>query len=95
MNNVHAINETNQNVILKNRSKLEISGIKKIESLNDEQFLIDTKLGLLLIKGENLEMQQLDIDKGNLWISGTVNLIEYIEETKKKEKTNFFGKVFK
>ncbi len=85
---------TGQNVILKDRKRLEISGIKKIESLNSEEFLIDTKLGMLFVKGKELEMQQLDTDNGNLWISGTVNVIQYIEQTK-KEKNNFFSKVFK
>lgn len=95
MNNEILLQTVGQNINLKDRKKLEISGIKKIESLNSEEFLIDTKLGLLLVKGESLEMQQLDIDKGNLWISGTINVIEYIETAKKKEKSNFFGKVFK
>ena len=49
---------------------------------------------MLFVKGKELEMQQLDVDNGNLWISGTINLIQYIEATK-KEKTGFFGKVFK
>ncbi len=84
-----------QNIILKDRKRLEISGIKKVESLNSEEFLIDTKLGLLLVKGQELEMQQLDMDKGNLWIVGLVSAIEYVEAPTKKEKTNFFGKVFK
>lgn len=83
-----------QDIILKDRKKLEISGIKKIESLNKEEFLIDTKQGMLLIKGTNLEMQQLDTEKGNLWINGIVNLIEYINKDK-KEKEGFFSKVFK
>lgn len=95
MNNEMITQTAGQNINLKDRKKLEISGIKKIESLNSEEFLIDTKLGLLLVKGEGLEMQHLDIDRGNLWITGIVNVIEYIEINKKKEKSNFFGKVFK
>lgn len=95
MNNENLSLVVGQNISLKDRKKLEISGIKKIESLNSEEFLIDTKLGLLVVKGTSLEMQQLDIDKGNLWISGTINIIEYIETNTKKEKSSFFGKVFK
>ena len=94
MNNDITSQVTGQNIVLKDRKRLEISGIKKIESLNYEEFLIDTKLGMLFVKGKELEMQQLDVDNGNLWISGTINLIQYIEATK-KEKTGFFGKVFK
>ncbi len=84
-----------QNIQLKDRKKLEVSGIKKVESLNNEEFLIDTKLGLLLVRGKELEMQSLDMDKGNIWISGIVNAIEYIDEPEKKEKNGFFKKMFK
>lgn len=93
MNN-QTIESVGQNILLKDRKKLEISGIKKIESLNNEEFIIDTKLGILFIKGTNLEMQQLDVDKGNLWIYGKINLIEYIDN-KKQEKSSLFSKVFK
>ncbi len=94
MNYNEQSNVMNQNIILKDRKKLEITGIKKIETLNSEEFLIDTKLGLLYIRGNDLEMQQLDIDKGHIWIIGEVNIIEYVEQTK-KEKQGFFSKVFK
>ena len=40
-------------------------------------------------------MQQLDIDKGLLWINGTIDSMYYTNVEKKKEKNNFFGKVFK
>ena len=95
MNYENASVLSNQNIFLKDRKKLEISGIKKIEILNSEEFLIDTKLGLLFIKGQDLEMQMLDIDKGNIWISGLITVIEYVETSEKKEKTSFFKKVFK
>lgn len=94
MNSETASLFTSQSIYLKDKKQLEITGIKKIESLNSEEFLIDTSLGMLLVRGSDLQMTQLDIDKGNLWISGTINLIEYLENTK-KEKTGFFSKVFK
>ena len=88
--------DTNHDVQLTSRKKLNITGINKIDSLNDEEFLIDTKLGLLLVTGTNLAMQQLDIDKCQIWIEGNINSLEYIDkENKKKEKQSFFGKIFK
>ena len=88
--------ETNQDVYISARKKLQVTGINKIESLNNEEFLIDTKMGLLLIEGTNLVMQQLDIEKGQIWIEGTINSLGYIDkENKKKEKNNIFGKIFK
>ena len=93
MNNItgnkHEIN-------LLNRYKLSITGINKINSLNNEEFIIDTIQGNLLIRGSDLKMQQLDIDKGQIWIEGKIDTIEYLDkEEKKKEKEGFFKKIFK
>ncbi len=89
-------NEMNkQELKLKNRTNLEVTGVKKIESLNSEEFVINTNLGILSVKGSNLEMQHLDIEKGILWISGNIDSMIYLNSEKKKEKGNFFGKVFK
>jgi hypothetical protein len=50
----------------------------------------------MLVQGEGLEMQHLDIEKGILWISGLVFSIEYVEGVKKaKEKSSLLGKLFK
>ena len=82
--------------ILSNRNKLTITGINKIDSLNNEEFVIDTVLGNLRVKGSDLTMQQLDIEKGQIWIEGKIDLIEYMDKTEKKnEKEGFFKKIFK
>ena len=83
-------------VTLSNRNKLTITGINKIDSLNNEEFVIDTVLGNLRVKGSELTMQQLDIEKGQIWIEGKIDLIEYMDKTEKKnEKEGFFKKIFK
>ena len=85
-----------QSLTLNNRKRLEISGVKKLESLNKEEFFVMTVLGLLLVKGSELEMQHLDIEKGLLWITGNVCSITYLDEEKNKKKDEgFFKKLFK
>ena len=85
-----------QELTLKERKKLEITGVKKIESLNSEQFYNLTTLGDMLVRGSDLEMQHLDVDKGLLWIKGFVYSIEYVDNLKsKKEKSSLMGKLFK
>lgn len=81
---------------LSNRKKLEITGVKKLESLNKNEFFVLTILGLLLVKGSDLEMQHLDIEKGILWIVGNIDSITYLdEENNKKKDEGFFKKIFK
>ncbi len=85
-----------QTLSLNNRKRLEITGVKKLESLNKSEFFVSTILGLLLVKGENLEMQHLDIEKGILWIVGIINSITYLEEDlNKKKDEGFLKKLFK
>ena len=83
-----------QNITLINRTDIEISGVSKIESLNEFEFFIITILGNMIVRGLNLEMKQLDTNKGILQITGKIISIEYTDEIKKKEKS-FFGKIFK
>ena len=95
MNSEYKVEKDNE-IILKNRKLLEVKGIKKLESLNPNEFYIITSLGDLIVKGENLEMQQLDIDKGNLWISGLIYSLEYLDDEQNKKKgKNIIGKIFK
>ena len=85
-----------QTLSLNNRKRLEITGVKKLESLNKTEFFVDTILGLLLVRGEELEMQHLDIEKGILWIVGNISSISYLDEdTNKKKDEGFFKKLFK
>lgn len=84
-----------QNIVLKNRKSLEITGVKKIESLNPFEFIIYTVLGKMIIKGKDLEMQALDIDNGNLNITGLVRTIEYIEKINHNKEKGFVSKLFK
>lgn len=86
---------TNQDVIIRNRKKIEITGVKKINSLNEEEFIIETTLGILVVTGENLTMLQLEIEKGILYITGTINSMEYVEKEAKKERKGLFKKIFK
>ena len=88
--------QNNNNIKLENRKKLELTGVKKISSLNEEEFIVDTVLGIVTIKGENLEMINLNIDKGVLLIGGKINSIIYDKEIKtKQKKQSFLGKVFR
>ena len=85
-----------QRITLDNRKRLELSGVKKLESLNKEEFFVLSVLGLILVKGNDLEMQHLDIEKGLLWITGYISSITYLdEENNKKKDEGFFKKLFR
>ena len=73
-------------ITLGERSNLVISGIKKIDSFDNEEFLLETSMGFLMIKGEGLEIIKLDTYQGNVNIKGKINSMTYIEDVKGKER---------
>ena len=78
------------------RKNILVTGVKKIESFDNEEFLMDTTLGFLVIKGNGLEIIKLDTYQGNVSIKGTVDSFSYVSKDLKKEKDeSFISKLFK
>ena len=50
-----------QNLILENRGKLNVSGVVDVLSFDDQVVIIETEMGLLTVKGENLKINKLNI----------------------------------
>jgi sporulation protein YabP len=86
-----------QNIILENREKLNISGVKDVLSFDDQMVILETELGMLTIKGINLRINKLSLDTSDVTIDGTVNSIVYSDSEKgiSKSKGNILGRIFK
>ena len=59
-----------QNVILENRGKLSVSGVNDVLSFDDQVVIVDTELGLLTVKGENIRINKLSLDTAEVIIEG-------------------------
>lgn len=89
-------NSFNHGISVSERKNIIITGVKKIDSFDNEQFLMETTLGYLLVKGEELEMIKLDTYQGNVSIKGKIDGINYLDTNVNKSKENsFFNKLFK
>ena len=88
--------QSNHEVKIIDRREIYISGVKKISSFDHEEFLLETTMGVLLLKGSGLEILRLDTHDGNVRIKGKINSYQYLEKggTKAKEE-NFMAKLFK
>lgn len=83
-----------QNLVLRNQTELELTGIIKLLSMNNNEFVVQTNFGDIFIKGDNLEMKQLDTEKGIIWINGKIIGFEYLDVKKPKEQS-FLKKLFR
>lgn len=78
------------------RKNVLVTGVKKIESFDNEEFVMDTTLGFLVIKGNGLEIIKLDTYQGNVTIKGNVDSLNYMSKDVKRDKEeSFISKLFK
>ena len=84
-----------QNLILENRNKLSISGVKDVLSFDDQIVIMETELGLLSVKGDNLKINKLSIDTSEVIVEGEINTLSYSDHTKKEQEGGLFSKIFK
>lgn len=88
-NYAHSVN-------LVERKNMIITGVKKIENFDSEEFLLETSMGYLVIKGTDLELVKLDTMQGNVSIKGLVISYTYVDDYKAKDKENsIFNRLFK
>ena len=91
-----SISSYNHSVSLLERKTLVITGVKKIENFDSIHFLLETTMGYMIIKGEELELIKLDNLAGTVTIKGTIDSIQYLlENTKKNKQESVLNRLFK
>jgi sporulation protein YabP len=82
-----------QNIIIENRKKLNISGVKEVISFDDETILLDTVLGKITVKGEGLHILSFNTEGGDLDAEGMVHATVYMSDA--KSQGGFLSKLFR
>lgn len=82
------------NIVLKDRKYLEISGVKQIEHFDEEEFLLESVQGWIEIAGNELTLDKLDKDRGEVLIKGSIESITYVS-SKKNNRESIITKLFK
>ena len=85
---------TKHEVKVIDRNLIYLSGISKIISFDSEEFLMESVMGIILLKGQELEIVKLDTHDGKVSIKGTINSMTY-DDAKKKDTESLLGKLFK
>ena len=84
-----------QNLILENRGKLSISGVNDVLSFDDQVVMVETELGLLTVKGENIRINKLSLDTAEVIIEGDISYLAYSDKELEKNKGSLISKIFK
>lgn len=86
--------ETSQNIIMENRKKLSVSGVLDVESFDEDSVFLYTEAGMLNIKGEELHINKLSVESGDVTVEGQISALIYTEEDG-KTRGSLLSKIFK
>lgn len=84
-----------QNLVLENREKLSVSGVNDVLSFDDQVVMIDTELGLLTVKGENIRINKLSLDTSEVIVEGEISSLSYSQNKQEKSPGTILSKIFK
>ncbi|WP_087974041.1 sporulation protein YabP [Oceanobacillus rekensis] len=87
--------QTDHSVKMNNRKNLEITGVKEVDSFDNEEFLLETVMGYLIIRGQNLQLKNLDVTEGIVTIKGKIYELSYVDEQQQEKAKGFFSKLFR
>ena len=93
--NINNVTNVIQNVILENREKLSISGILDVLSFDDQIVILETELGLLTVKGDNLRINKLSLDTAEVVVDGEISNLGYSEKDMTQKTGGIFNKIFR
>lgn len=71
-----------QNVIIEGRKKLNVSGVKEVCSFDDETIVLETTLGKMTVKGEELKIVNFNTESGDLTAEGRIHAAVYMADGK-------------
>lgn len=85
----------NNNINITERKNITINGITKIDSFDSEEFILETSLGPLGVKGRELEIIKLDTYDGTIIIKGIIDGFSYLDVNESQKKDSIIMRLFK
>ena len=82
----------NQSVIIENRKKFIISGVKDVSSFDEETVMLQTVLGKLVVKGDGLHILNFNNESGDITGEGKIHAMIYTQDEK---SGGFFSKLLR
>lgn len=86
----------NHKILMENRKKGSITGVMDVISFDLKEILLETSMGMLTIKGQDLKVTRLSVEKGEVDLTGQIESLAYTEVSSYAKKTEgFITRMFK
>ena len=96
MEDLNSLNRKAHKVSMNNRRNVSITGVNDVLSFDVKEVLLETELGMLMMKGSDLHVSRLMLDKGEVDVEGKIDSLTYSEnDSFAKKSESFLAKLFK
>ncbi len=83
-------------VVMERRESVAVTGVLDVISFDEETIIAETELGVLILRGENLHVNRLNLETGDLEVDGGINNVSYEDAAGyAKGKNSILGKLFR
>lgn len=82
--------KSTHSLILDNRSNLTLTGVVDVLGFDEQTVNLLTDVGALIVKGESLHINKLNLDSKDVSIDGTINSLQYMNQSNKSIKSKLF-----
>lgn len=82
-------------ILLIDRKLLTVSGVKKVNSFDPKEVVLDTVKGGLIIKGQELGVKNLNLEQTEVEIEGQIDLFQYSTSRSKASSKGVWERIFK
>ena len=72
-----------------------ITGVKDVISFDAHELVLETIQGTMTIKGDQLHVSRLTLDKGEVDVDGRVDNVLYSDSSAKKNSESLIGRLFR
>lgn len=83
-------------LVVNNRKTSLVTGVLDVLSFDLNEILLETEQGMLMVKGTDMHVNRLSLEKGEVDMSGNIDSITYSDAHHAgKQGEKFFSKLFK
>ena len=81
------------NVIMEDRKNLTVTGVKDVDSFDEQTMIVYSDMGELTVRGTQLHINRLNTEAGELNVTGNIFGLAYTDDRDKK--SGLLGKLFR
>ncbi len=81
-------------VVIEERKSLTVSGVEDVERFDENTIVLSTSKGAMVVTGENLHIEKLSLDGGDLKVDGDIDAVTY-EDDAGGSRGGFFSRLLR